>query len=75
MRAMETLIPYAKIPCLCESEFSVLVTIKTKNRNRLDAQHDMLVDLSKTAQRFDVFIPAKPQESSHCYVFKKKIWL
>jgi len=32
----------------CESEFSALLAIKPKARNRLDAIHDMRVALSKT---------------------------
>ena len=46
-QAMRALIPFVTT-YLCESGFSALVTIKTKNRNRLDIKHDMRVALSKT---------------------------
>ena len=38
---MNALIPFAAT-YLCESGFLALVNIKRKNRNRLDAQHDIL---------------------------------
>jgi hypothetical protein len=61
---MEALIPFVTI-YLCESGFLTLVTIKTKNRNRLDVQHDMRVALSKTTPQFNVLIQAKQQQPSH----------
>jgi len=63
-RVMEALIPFVTI-YLCESGFLTLVTIKTKNRNRLDVQHDMRVALSKTTPQFNVLIQAKQQQPSH----------
>jgi hypothetical protein len=61
---MEALIPYATI-YLCESGFSILVTIKTKKLKRFDVQHDTRVALSKTTQQFNVLIQAKQQQPSH----------
>ena len=37
----------------CEAGFSALVTIKTKNRSRLDASHDIRLALSETEPRID----------------------
>jgi hypothetical protein len=61
---MGALIPFATI-YICESGFSTLVTIKTKNRNRLDVQRDMRVALSKTTPQFNALIQAKQQQPSH----------
>jgi hypothetical protein len=61
---MEALIPFVTI-YLCESGFLTLVTIKTKNLNRLDVQHDMRVALSKTTPQFNILIQAKQQQHSH----------
>jgi hypothetical protein len=69
-QAMEASIPFATI-YFCELGFSTLVTIKPKNGNQLDFQHDMRVALSKTTPQFNVLIQAKQQQPSHSYVFKK----
>jgi hypothetical protein len=61
---MEALILFATT-CLCESGFSTLETIKPKNRNRLDVQHDMCAALSKTTPQFNVLVQAKQQQPSH----------
>jgi hypothetical protein len=63
-QAVETLILFATVH-LCESGFSTLVTIKTKNQNRLNVQHDMHVALSMTTPQFNVLIKAKEQQFSH----------
>ncbi|KAI6647718.1 Protein ZBED8-like [Oopsacas minuta] len=63
-RAMKALIPFATI-YLCESGFSGLFNIKTKNRNRLDVQHDMCIVLSNIIPVFHLLIEAKQQQSSH----------
>jgi hypothetical protein len=63
-RAMSILIPFATT-YLCESGFSALVSIKTKNRNRLDVKDDMRLALSKTIPQFSVLIEKKQQQPSH----------
>ena len=63
-QAMRTLIPFVTT-YLCESGFSALVTIQTKNRNRLDIRHDMRVALSKTTPQFNVLIQDKQEQHSH----------
>lgn len=63
-RAMSVLIPFATT-YLCEAGFSVLVSIKTKSRNRLNVADDMRLALSKTIPQFNVLIEAKQQHPSH----------
>jgi hypothetical protein len=63
-RAMAVLIPFVTT-YLCESGFSTLVAIKTKNRNRLNACDDMRVALSKTAPQFRALVDSKQQQRSH----------
>ena len=48
-----------------EAAFSALVTIKTKQRNRLDVQHGMRVALSKTQPQFSVLVQKRQQQASH----------
>jgi hypothetical protein len=52
-KALSALMPFAT-SYLCESGFSILVSMKTKARNRLDARHDMRLALSKTVPRISV---------------------
>ena len=59
--AMAVLIPLVTT-YLCESGFSGLVNLKTKNRNRLDIQHDMRIALSKIVLQFHLLIQAKQQQ-------------
>ena len=59
-KALTVLVPFATT-YLCETEFSCLIHIKTKSRNRLDPQHDMRVALSTKTPRFDVIINRKQQ--------------
>ena len=63
-RAMVTLLPLAT-SYLCESGFSALVAIKTKQRNRLNVKDDMRVALSKTIPQFHVLVEKKQQQHSH----------
>ena len=63
-RAMVDLIPFATI-YLRESGFSALLAIKTKQGNRLDAEDDMCVTVSKTISQFRVFVENKQQKPSH----------
>ena len=62
-QGISTLIPFATT-YRSEATFSAIVTIKTKQRNRLDVQHDMRVALSKTQQPFSVLVQ-KRQKASH----------
>ena len=50
---------------LCEAGFSALVTMKTKYRNCMDAQHDMRVALSKTHRQFSDLVQKTQQQASH----------
>ena len=52
-RAFQCFLPYVTT-YLCEAGFSTLVAIKTKSRNRLYAEDDMRVALSKTSPQFHV---------------------
>lgn len=63
-RAVLTLLPFATT-YLCEAGFSTPLTIKTKERNKLNAEDDMRVALSKTVPRFKSLIDHKKQQISH----------
>ena len=63
-RATVALIPFAT-SYLFESGFSVLLAIKTKQRNRLDVKDDMHDALSKTIPQFHVLVEKKQQQPSH----------
>ena len=49
----------------CESGFSSLLTIKSKNRNRLNVEHDLRCALSKTTPQFDKLVSQKQHHPSH----------
>jgi hypothetical protein len=59
---MDALIPFATI-YVRESGFPTLATMKTKNLNRLDVQHDIHVALSDPTPEFNVLIQDKQQQS------------
>ena len=59
-QAISTLIPFATT-FRFEAAFSALVTIKTKQRNRSDVQHDMRVALSKTQPQPSVLMQKRQQ--------------
>ena len=63
-QAINTLIPFATT-YRSEAAFLALVTIKTKQRNRLDVQHNMRVALSKTQPQFIVLLQKRQQQASH----------
>ena len=63
-QAISTLIPFATT-YRSEAAFSALVTIKTKQRNHLDFQHDMRVALSKAQPQFSVLVQKRQQQASH----------
>ena len=50
-KVLSTLIPFATT-YLCESGFSTLLSIKTKSRNRLNAQADMRIAIRNKIPRF-----------------------
>ena len=54
-QAISTLIPFATT-YRSEAAFSALITIKTKQRNRLNVQYDMRAALSKTQPQFSVLV-------------------
>ena len=57
-QAISTLIPFATA-YRSEATFSALVTIKTKQRNRLDVQHNMRLALSRTQPQLSVLVQKK----------------
>ena len=61
-QAIRTLIPLNTFRS--QAAFSALVTIKTKQKNRLDVHHDMGVSLSKTQAQCSVLVQ-KEQQASH----------
>uniref|UniRef100_A0A8C5LWZ0 Uncharacterized protein n=1 Tax=Leptobrachium leishanense TaxID=445787 RepID=A0A8C5LWZ0_9ANUR len=56
--ALKIILPFSTT-YLCESGFSVLVQLKTKNRNRLDIEHDLRVALSTITPDFETLIKSK----------------
>ena len=62
--AIKALLPFPST-YLCETGFSSLLTIKTKNRNRLDVQHDLRCCLSKTEPRISQLVEKKQLQPSH----------
>ena len=57
------LIPFA-MNYLCESEFSTLLSMKTKSRNRLIAQADMRIAIRNKGARFEKFLSIKQEQKS-----------
>jgi hypothetical protein len=62
--ALKVLIPFSST-YLCESGFSTLLVIKSKARNRLDAEADMRCALSHTDPRIDLLVSKKQIHPSH----------
>ena len=62
--ALKLLVPFAT-SYLCELTFSAMVEIKTKKRNRLQLENDLIINVSKIAPRFDKFLKNKQAHSSH----------
>ena len=50
---------------LCETGFSSLLTVKTRNRNRLQVEHDLRCCLSKTEPRISQLVEKKQFQPSH----------
>ena len=63
-QGISVLIPFATT-YRSEAAFSAIVTIKTKQRNRLNVQHDMHVVLSKTQPPFSALVQKRQQKASH----------
>ncbi|XP_068246891.1 protein FAM200C-like [Palaemon carinicauda] len=57
-KALEVLVPFATT-YLCEQGFFYQLHIKTKNRNRLNSEHDMRVVISTKTKRFDAIMEKK----------------
>ncbi|XP_068122103.1 zinc finger MYM-type protein 6-like [Hyperolius riggenbachi] len=62
--ALAELLPFAST-YLCESSFSHLTTLKTKIRNRLCPESDLIVGISSLNPRFEKLISAKKAQVSH----------
>ena len=62
--ALKILVPFATT-YLCETGFSIFVSIKTKPRNHLDPGDDMRVAITKKELRFKLIIERRQQQKSH----------
>ncbi|XP_049321925.1 protein FAM200B-like [Astyanax mexicanus] len=56
--AIKTILPFSTT-YLCESGFSTLVQLKSKQRNRLNTEHDLRVTLSTVTPDFETLIKSK----------------
>ena len=63
-RVLYNLFPLATT-YLCESGFSTLVNIKTKNTNELYVEQDLRCDLSKASPTFEEIISNKNEQCTH----------
>ena len=63
-RAIWLLMPYPS-SYLCEQSFSTMVVMKTKYRNRLEIEKDMIVALSSTEPRIGKLVAEKEAQPSH----------
>ena len=63
-RAIKVLMPYPS-SYFCEQSFSTMVVIKTKYRNRLEMEHDMILALSSTSPRIEKLVSEKQAHPSH----------
>ena len=63
-KALHILIPFVST-YLCESRFSSLLQIKSKQRNRLDVEDDLRCALSQTAPRIRMLSDRKQGQASH----------
>ena len=61
--ALHKLMPFVAT-YLCESGFSILLTIKSKARNRLQVQSDLRCALSKTKPRIELLCQDEQQQKS-----------
>ena len=63
-KAIKLLMPYPP-SYLCEQSFSTMVVLKTKYRNRLDIENDMIVSLGCTEPRISKLVTEKQSQPSH----------
>ncbi len=63
-QALKVLMPFATT-YLCEAGFSALTLLKTKHRQRLDAENDLRVKLSSIAPNFDDLCAKMQAHPSH----------
>ena len=61
---LRVLMPYPST-YMCENAFSTLLVIKSKARNRLEAENDLRCALSKTTPRIERLVQTKQQQISH----------
>ncbi|KAK2714588.1 hypothetical protein QYM36_008970 [Artemia franciscana] len=62
--AMFALLPFGST-YLCEVSFSAMSLIKTKHRNRLSVQNDLIIAVSDIEPRFDNILAKKQPQVSH----------
>jgi hypothetical protein len=62
--ALTELLPFASI-YLCEASFSAMTVLKTKLRNRMSPENDLIVALSSVKPRFENLISSKQAKISH----------
>lgn len=62
--ALKLLVPFAT-SYLCELTFSSMVDIKTKKRNRLQLENDLIINVSKIAPQFDKLLKNTSTSPSH----------
>ena len=63
-KALSTHIPFATT-YLCESGFSTFLSIKTKSRNRLNAQAELRIAISNKIPRFQKVLCNKQEQKNH----------
>ena len=63
-KSLKLLIPFSTT-YLCEQSFSSMVVIKTKQRNRLDLESDMILALTKVEPRIEKLMKDKQAHPSH----------
>ena len=62
--AMRIFLPFPTT-YLCELGFSILVTLKSKKRNRLNAAADMRVAVSTIVPQWDILVEKHQEHPSH----------
>ena len=67
-KAIWLLMPYPS-SYLCEHSFSTMVVMKTKYRNRLELESDMIVALSSTEPRIKKLVTGKQAQPSHWLLY------
>lgn len=62
--ALKCLIPFAT-SYLCELTFSSMAQIKSKQRNRLNLENDLILCVTKTDPRWEKLVKEKQAQPSH----------